>query len=941
MKKEKKSLFSDTYNFIMKKIFTLLLISFCGLLLNGQTNVLTQHNNFLRTGWNNTETQLTDSLVEYNFGLLFKRTVDGQIYSQPLVFSNLNIGGKTRNVVFVATVNGSLYAFDADDSSQTAPLWHVNLIYPGYRPITNGDMTGACGGNYQDFSGKIGIVCTPVIDSASGTLYVVVRSTNGQTFVQYLHAINIYTGAEQTNSPVYITATVNGTGDGSNGKTITFDQQHQNQRAGLLLYNGVVYICWASHCDWGPYHGWIIGYDSKTLKQKCVFNDTPTGGDGGIWMSGQAPAVDDSGYIYVAVGNGTVGSNGNPNDTINRGESLLKLIPSGNTLKVVDFFTPNDYQYLEDGDLDYGSDGVLLIPNTNLSLSGSKQSYVYVINNNKMGGCTTTNSNVLDMLNMNADATYTDKHVHGSPVYFKNNLNQEFVYGWAEGGILKQYPFNRATNSFDTTQVIMGTSTLPYGMPGGMLSVSSNGLQAGTGILWAGHPLNGDANQAVVPGELEAFDANDVTHELWSSNWQAKRDSTGSFAKFVVPTIANGKVYMATFANHLNVYGINPPAPPSICPNNTVLAPWKHQDIGYLIYPGDVCYDSITQSYFIQSSGADIWNSIDAFHYLYQPLTFTSGEMVARIESVDSTDGWGKLGIMFRQTLSPGSANTFMVMTSRNGISFQQRDAISATTTQDLYPNNSIRAPYWLRLVKKGDNYIGYISSDGNNWIAVDSATVPLGNYPYVGIAYTTHNSAIGNAVVDSLKVINYGVLPVGIFNFRVENQNNKSASISWSVSNAQPTDQFSIERGTDGIHFTSVSIPTKMVDQSGTHTYNGIDDNPLYGVSYYRIKQSSIDGLIKFSSVAKVSFNTYSFSIYPNPAHSQIFVKYADDLGVQKISIRIIDGLGKSVLQQEAIAKPLNTIIIDLPKGVAKGTYFVQITDAQGNTKAKQLQID
>jgi hypothetical protein len=243
--------------------------------------------------------------------------------------------------------------------------------------------------------------------------------------------------------------------------------------------------------------------------------------------------------------------------------------------------------------------------------------------------------------------------------------------------------------------------------------------------------------------------------------------------------------------------------------------------------------------------------------------------------------------------------------------------------------------------VKKGDNYIGYISSDGNNWIAVDSATVPLGNYPYVGIAYTTHNSAIGNAVVDSLKVINYGVLPVGIFNFRVENQNNKSASISWSVSNAQPTDQFSIERGTDGIHFTSVSIPTKMVDQSGTHTYNGIDDNPLYGVSYYRIKQSSIDGLIKFSSVAKVSFNTYSFSIYPNPAHSQIFVKYADDLGVQKISIRIIDGLGKSVLQQEAIAKPLNTIIIDLPKGVAKGTYFVQITDAQGNTKAKQLQID
>ncbi len=544
----------------MKKIYCLIILAM-GLNIgqtNGQLSMILQHNDLRRTGWMYSEEQLTQANVNANsFGKLFSRSVDDQIYTQPLVLSNLKIKGKYRDVVFVATVNNSVYAFDAVSDTANAPIWQTNLTPPGYRPIKNSDMSGACFGNYKDFSGNMGIVGTPAIDTNTKTLYIVARSvtTNTpKTYVQYLHAIDIRTGAEKPGSPVYITATVNGSGAGSVGGKITFDQQKQNQRAALLLYKGVVYIAWASHCDWGNYHGWFIGYDAQTLQQKYVYNDTPEGKFGGIWMSGQGPAVDEKGNIYISTGNGTVGRNSNPNDTINRGESLLKLSTASGNLKVTDFFTPKNYKEMEQGDLDYGVDGVMLIPETHLSLSGSKESLLYLINNNSMGGNTPDNSNVLQTININAEKN-GDHHLHGSPVYFMDNNRKEYIYAWAEGGLLKQIPFIRAAGKFDTASTITGVSGLPPGMPGAMLAVSSNKLKPGTGILWASHPLVGDANHKTVPGVLQAFDASDVTHELWSSD-QNPRDSIGNFAKFVCPTIVNGKVYMSTFSNKLLVYGL-------------------------------------------------------------------------------------------------------------------------------------------------------------------------------------------------------------------------------------------------------------------------------------------------------------------------------------------------------------------------------------------------
>ncbi|HLY72103.1 MAG TPA: hypothetical protein VKR53_20360, partial [Puia sp.] len=679
-----------------------------------QTNVLMQHNNLKRTGWNGNETQLTQSgLVNGNFGLIFSRSLDDQTYSQPLVMTNLSIGGSVHDVVIVTTVNNSVYAFDADDSSVTSPYWHVNLTYsPGtYRAIKNTDMTGACGGVYTDFSGNMGIVGTPVIDSTTNTLYVVSRSVtlDGQTFVQYFHALDITTGAERPGSPVYITATFPGIGEGGDGTTVSFDEQRENPRPGLLLYKGVVYISWASHCDWEPYHGWVMGYDASTLQQKYVYNASPNGGLAGIWMSGQAPAVDDNGFIYLSTGNGTtdIGT-----DTTDRGESLLKLSTASGNLKVVDYFTPNDYDNLNQQDLDYGVDGVMLIPNSNLSLSGSKESYLYLLDDTRMGGMNPNNTNVLQQLNVNATSTDYDKHIHGSPVYFQDNNAKEYVYAWAEGGFLKQYPFNRATMLFDTLNKIVGNTTLPEGMPGAMLALSSNGSQQGSGILWASHPINGDANHGTVPGILQAFDATNVQHELWNSNMSGKRDSVGNFAKFVVPTIANGKVYLATFSNKLNVYGLNAPSASS-CPD-PLPTPWHSADLGYTVPPGDVCYDSGV--FTITASGNDIWNNADAFHSVYQSPAGGNMEMIARVVSIQNTDPWAKCGLMFRSNLDQGSANVFMGLSSANGFAFQERPTQNAiTTSQDL---GGFNAPYWVRMVQFGNQYIGYTSPDGHNWTA-------------------------------------------------------------------------------------------------------------------------------------------------------------------------------------------------------------------------------
>jgi hypothetical protein len=513
-------------------------------------SVLTQHNDTARTGANLGETVLTTANVNVaQFGKLFCRSVDDEIYTQPLVAAGVHVAGGVRDVVYVATMNDTVYAFDANDAAASAPLWSTSFLGPGVVPVKTTDMTGACGGRYVDISANIGILGTPVIDPSNNTMYLVARTKEGGTqFVQKLHALDITDGSERPGSPTTIVASVPGTGEG--GTTINFDPMKQNQRSGLLLAGGVLYIAWSSHCDWGPYHGWLLAYDAQTLQQIAAYNSTPDGQQGGIWMSGEGPATDSSGSIYLVTGNGTVGTAADPAADRNRSQSFLRLTRSGSSFTVASFFTPHDYQALNGADLDLGSGGALLVPGTNLIVAGGKGSKLYAVDRTTMSGL---HVGLTEDPSVQAIALKA-KHLHGSPVYW-NGPAGPLVYTWAEYDHLKAFHLG-AASQLDPIPVALSPNPAPNGMPGGMLSISANGAAEGTGILWAYLPEMGDANHAVVPGELHAFDAANVSIELWNTAQNPGRDSTGNFGKFASPTVANGRVYVSTFSKAVCVYGL-------------------------------------------------------------------------------------------------------------------------------------------------------------------------------------------------------------------------------------------------------------------------------------------------------------------------------------------------------------------------------------------------
>jgi hypothetical protein len=512
-------------------------------------SVLMQHNDRSRTGAILQELTLNHSNVNAKtFGKIASYPVDDQIYAQPLIVPDQVIQGREEvNVVYVATVNNSIYAFDAQDFTRKQPLWHRNYndAAKGIVPVRNTDVGQNCG-EYKDFSGNIGIVGTPVIDDETDTMWFVTRTRQGSKYFQNLHAVDIKTGDERAHSPKLIEFETPGTGAGSVDGKIPFNPRTQNQRPALLLSKGSIYVGWASHCDTGPYHGILAGFDAQSLELQRVFNATPSGEEGGIWMAGQGPSADVDGNLYLITGNGTFDAD---KGGANYGQAIVKLVPEKDSFKVASWFTPFNFEALNATDSDLGASGALLIPDTNLVLGGGKGGTFYLVDRDKMGGF---NADDDSQIVQSFDVAQT-RHIHGSPTYW-NGTNGQFVYVWAEYKHLRAYRFNGQT--FDLPHYAESTMAVPDGMPGGMLSLSANGMKAGTGILWASHPASGDANQAVRPGILRAFDATDITRELWNSNQNMSRDDIGNFAKFSAPTIANGKVYAATFSNQLVVYGL-------------------------------------------------------------------------------------------------------------------------------------------------------------------------------------------------------------------------------------------------------------------------------------------------------------------------------------------------------------------------------------------------
>jgi hypothetical protein len=521
-----------------------LILSIATLPLHAQVNVLTSHNDNARTGLNANETVLTPANVNMSgFGQIFSQPVDGNVYAQPLYVSKVSIPNKgTHNVVFVATMHDSVYAFDAD--TNMPPLWHTSFINPAAGvTVPQAADVAAGAGDCLTFSGDVGINGTPVIDVASGTLYVVARTKEQSppVQVQRLHALGITTGKERPNSPVEITATTSGTADG--GTVVTFNPVKEVQRSALLLAGGIVYVSWASYCDNPPYHGWIIGYNAQTLQQAGVFNDTPNGGLGGIWMAGAGAAEAPDGSIYCITGNGTFDTNPNPK---NFGDSVLKLNP-GTSLTVTDYFTPYNQANLALGDIDLGSGGAVILPDSagspqhpHLVVGCGKEGKAYLIDRDNMGQFNPAGDTQI-VQTFTLTGTSSSVLLFGLPAIFNNRIYYQGV-----GLPLKAFAISNAVvNPIPVSQT---TDTVTF--RGATPSISANGTT--NGLVWELVPTP----TLGVMG-LRAFDAENLAQKVYDSylSWLAGAPDKISFVKFVVPTIANGKVYVGT-TNALAVFGL-------------------------------------------------------------------------------------------------------------------------------------------------------------------------------------------------------------------------------------------------------------------------------------------------------------------------------------------------------------------------------------------------
>jgi hypothetical protein len=547
-------------------------------------NVLTQHNDNERTGANLQEVVLNTSNVNaQRFGKLFERVVDGHIYAQPLYVSNVTIPGRgIRNVVYVATMHNTVYAFDADDPNAATPFWSRSLGTS--IPVPDPLVPGTARPNIQV---EIGIIGTPVISLTYNALYVVAATKEGSNYLHRLHALDLTTGAGLFGGPRVIST--------------TFDSTLHNQRAALLLANNLVYVAFAAYADAGDYHGWIFAYHLTTLNRVAEYNPTPAGKWGGIWQAGQGPAADSQGNIYFMTGNGSFNGDQRvlpPPDRLQLGDSFVKLRPN---LTLADWFSPCNNKSIDQTDWDLGSAGPLLVPDSRLLVGAGKQGKMYVLDKNSLGGfrrfppcgvsssCVDSDGRWRDGCCDNSMTVWGDNpqydpqiiqwfyvsrsipnctathHVHGSPVYW-NGPNGKHVYVWPENDYIMA--FRLIGERFDPPRPFSRGSTISPEMPGGFLSISANGNMPDTGIVWASHPFSDSAEIATVDGILRAYDASNfivvdpmgprILKDLWNSRENMSRDELGKLAKFSAPTVANGKVYVGTFSRRLVVYGLLP-----------------------------------------------------------------------------------------------------------------------------------------------------------------------------------------------------------------------------------------------------------------------------------------------------------------------------------------------------------------------------------------------
>jgi hypothetical protein len=501
-------------------------------------DVVTYHYDNLRTGQNLNETTLTTANVnQAKFGKLGELMVDGKVDGQPLYLSQVAIPGiGTKNVLYVVTEHGSVFAFDADNVSGTTakPLWQISAQLPGEVPSDD----RSC----NQVTPEIGITSTPVVDRTRGAIYVVAVSKNASgNYFHRLHALDITSGKELFGGPMTITATFPGNGAGSSNGTVTFDPAQYNERPGLLELNGTIFTTWGSHCDIGAYTSWMMAFSADTLKQTSMLNFVPNGNDGGIWMSGAAPAADAAGNIYFIIGNGTFETTLNSSGFPSQGDCGNCYVKVSSTAppKLLDYFTPLNTVAQSNVDEDFGSGGPLLLPDVtdasgttrHLAVGSGKDAKIYVLDRDNMGKFSSTQNTIYQQISGQlASGEY------GKPSYFNGT-----VYYGAVNDSIKAFPIMSGKLAVTPSS----KSAAQFAYPGATPAISANATN--NGILWAVE--NGS------PAVLHAYDATNLANELYNSNQAAGSRDQFVGNKFITPMIANGKVFVGT-PNSVAVFGL-------------------------------------------------------------------------------------------------------------------------------------------------------------------------------------------------------------------------------------------------------------------------------------------------------------------------------------------------------------------------------------------------
>jgi outer membrane protein assembly factor BamB len=504
--------------------------------LSAPAQITTSQYENSRTGATLHEKTLTPQNVNASqFGKLGAFKVDGPVYAQPLFLPSVAIPGKgMHDVLFVATEHDSVYAFDANRPGDP-PLWKVSFLDQARGITVASEDVVQCPFIRPD----VGITSTPVIDLKTGTLYVLARTmirhrVSDNEYFQHLHALAITTGVEKFGGPKLIAASVAGKGAGAVKGQVAFDPLHENPRAALTLANNLVYMTWASSCDVDPYHGWIMAYDTQTLAQKGVLNVNPDGSEAGIWLSDTGPAVDADGNLFVPTGNGTFDAAFGGRDY---GDSVLKL--DGASLAIRDYFTPYDQERISGADADVGSSGPTLLPDQpgthrHLLLQPTKDSTIYVIDRDNMGKYHRDANALVELIRLPGGG-------YGAMAYWNGHVYFAASDDWLRAYTIKNGHLTPAA-----------ASSIKFANPGATPSISADGKQ--NAIVWAiaTKTWNGPDSK---PAVLYAFDATKLGQPLYTSEQNSQRDRAATATRFVIPVVANGRVYFGT-RSEVEVYGL-------------------------------------------------------------------------------------------------------------------------------------------------------------------------------------------------------------------------------------------------------------------------------------------------------------------------------------------------------------------------------------------------